>query len=388
MDALPHLIRASRAGTIALLILCAPAALPAQAISAELVETGTAHPISGALAILLSGPTPTGVSSVTDERGRFYLKAPGAGAYRLRVLRIGFPEWVSDTIRLASAQVLRLHLELPVVPVQLNEIVVESKSPCRVDPARNEGTATLWEEARKALDFTSMTISRKELGYRMMIRRASLDRSLQVTKFESFVRKGVAEWPVSTLAPDSLALEGYVQPRDSAQGPIYYGPDATVLFSESFLGSHCFRTEKSLQPGTGLIGLAFEPVRDRELPDIEGVLWLDRKTAELRYLSYHYTKLWSWVPAGEAGGRIDFLRLPTGAWIVRRWNLRAPIVTLSRSEFGQRRFDASELRFFGHSRPSLFGFKEEGGEVTEVTDAKGKVIWAPALPSSSGATGS
>jgi hypothetical protein len=377
----PLRFRGARIAALAGIALLANAASPtaplaAQAITADLAEAGTAHPVTGAFAVLLDASNTAGPGAVSDERGHLYLKAPAAGQYRLRILRIGFREWVSDPFTLLDAQVLRLHLDLPVVPVVLDEIVVESKSPCRVDPGRSRGTAELWEEARKALDFTTLTIAQGLLGYRTVIRQASLDRNLQVVREERFVRKGLADWPVSTLPPDSLARDGYVQPRDSLQGPIYYGPDAAVLFSESFLAGHCFRIEKNPDDRAGLIGLAFEPLRERDLPDIEGVLWLDRKSAELRYLSYHYTKLWSWVPAEEAGGRIDFLRLPGGAWIVRRWSLRAPVAVRAPSLPGQRRYDPSEVRFFGHVRTSLFGFKEEGGEVTEVRDGGGKVIWS------------
>ncbi len=95
------------------------------------------------------------------------------------------------------------------------------------------------------------------------------------------------------------------------------------------------------------------------MPDITGVLWLDRATAELRYLEYRYTKLAGWVPATAVGGRIDFQRLPNGAFVIHAWWIRAPI---------------PELRRTPGREPRLFGFKERGGRVTAVLTADGRPV--------------
>ena len=60
----------------------------------------------------------------------------------------------------------------------------------------------------------------------------------------------------------------------------YSAPDARVLLSDEFLDTHCFRIAEA-QNGDGRIGLAFEPLEDSPLRDIEGVLWIDRSTAML-----------------------------------------------------------------------------------------------------------
>jgi hypothetical protein len=66
------------------------------------------------------------------------------------------------------------------------------------------------------------------------------------------------------------------------------------------------------------------------------------------------------LDAQQAGGRVEFERLPGGRWIVRRWWIRAP-------EFEAREF----LR--GRERPLLvlLRVREEGGEVEEVLTAGG-----------------
>jgi len=131
-------------------------------------------------------------------------------------------------------------------------------------------------------------------------------------------------------------------------GPTYYSPDAAVFFSDAFLDTHCFSVEGHRSDST-LVGLRFEPVRKRKLPDINGVLWLDRASSELRRLEYAYTGLEGWVPVQLIGGWIDFRRLPNGAPLIVAWQIRAPIPL----QAGQRR--------------KLYGFKErEGGSSTSL----------------------
>ncbi|MEO8620730.1 MAG: TonB-dependent receptor, partial [bacterium] len=109
-----------------------------------------------------------------------------------------------------------------------------------------------------------------------------------------------------------------------------------------------------------LIGVAFTPSRDRrDSHDIEGTLWLDRGTAELRYLEYRYTNLPDVVATAKPGGRVEFLRLSDGNWLVSRWSVRMPrLVTRDRvSEGGNRRIIAASTRL------ALRAVQVTGGEV-------------------------
>ena len=78
-----------------------------------------------------------------------------------------------------------------------------------------------------------------------------------------------------------------------------------------------------METKSGLIGVAFEPVKQRRDTDIEGVLWVDRESAQLRYLEFRYTPI-SWRGRELSGGKVEFHQLPSGAWIVRRWSIRMP----------------------------------------------------------------
>src|SRR5262249_53043076 len=120
---------------------------------------------------------------------------------------------------------------------------------------------------------------------------------------------------------------GYVVSDTS--GTTYYAPDAEVLLSDFFAAAHCFHlVEPPRSAGvSSLIGVAFQPLRDRPvLHDIDGTLWLDRTSAELRTLEFRYTGLPDYVAPANPGGKVEFLRLSDGGWLVSRWSVRMPVV--------------------------------------------------------------
>ncbi|NIP58923.1 MAG: hypothetical protein GWM92_11430, partial [Gemmatimonadetes bacterium] len=139
-------------------------------------------------------------------------------------------------------------------------------------------------------------------------------------------------------------------------------PDARALLSAEFLRSHCFRIVEGEDDEPSLVGLGFEPVEGREVPDIRGTLWVDRQTAELRRLDFEYTGLAGARNAEEVGGRVEFRHLPTGAWIVSRWRIRMPILASDRAWWREAGSKSMEV---------LAGIREVGGEVLEMETAAG-----------------
>jgi hypothetical protein len=129
--------------------------------------------------------------------------------------------------------------------------------------------------------------------------------------------------PFGAIAPESLATTGYVH-GDEKGGWISFGPDEMVLRSEAFAATHCFKAVRDpARPRD--IGVAFEPIPDRVVPDIAGVIWVDRSTAELREIVF------SFVNAGvlsrfDAGGFTRFRHVPSGAWLVDEWRLHMPLI--------------------------------------------------------------
>lgn len=288
--------------------------------------------VDGAIILLVDSTGRVIARSASRESGAFTLSAERAGRHTLRVLRIGFAPTVVGPVRLAVGAPLPLDVTLTGAPVRIAELRIVDRSPCEVRPDSDAVAFRLWDEARKALLATTLT-QHDQLTMRTGSTQRTLDAGDERVLAESTtVRTVPTVRPFASLPPDSLLVAGYVQ-RNALGETIYWAPDADVLLSESFASTHCLRPERAREQtgnASRWIGIAFLPSGPaRGVADVEGVLWLDANTAELRRLDYRYVRIPGDTPLAErvqAGGRVDFLRLPTGGWIVSRWSIRYPLV--------------------------------------------------------------
>jgi hypothetical protein len=113
------------------------------------------------------------------------------------------------------------------------------------------------------------------------------------------------------------------------------------------------------------------------------VLYLDRRSAELRELRYTYTSLPAAATGHDFGGRVAFQRVPGGAWIIRAWAVRGPVFVVRQ----QADFSTSGLPVRGMSAASrgldssLAGMHVGGGEVLVARTVAGATVWARAYGS-------
>jgi carboxypeptidase family protein len=340
----------------------------AQAIRTTLLGAGSREPVPGAFVVATDSMGREVARTLTDEAGRVSLDLV-AGSYRLLVLRIGVARWRTAAFSLATGDTMKAPIEAPETPVLLSAIAVHADRRCRLEPEEGSAAATLWEEARKALEATEWTIAHPV--YRFQERRyvREFDPAGNRTFEERRESGGYSSWPFVSLAAESLAAGGFAQ-ADSLGATTYYGPDLPVLLSESFLARHCFRVQRrTADAPDSLLGLEFEPVAARGHVDIAGVLWLARSSAELRELEFHYTNLGRWAGRG-AVGRVAFERLPNRAWVIRRWSIRMPIPHIGRKPL--------ELGGLVPTNPidtiDVAGYREEGGWVTVVRSATGRTV--------------
>lgn len=338
-------------------------AVSAQTIAGTVVEAGTSQPLPGAFIVLEdeAGKRQGGV--LAGEAGRFVLRAPAPGQYRLIAQLIGYEDGVGPLLTVGAGESVQQRLEVPVRAIDLEGIRVEVERRCYGRPDRELRTGRLWEEARKALTIAAWAEKQEALRFRMVERRRELDAvTLRTTAMQETGRRGYYDSsPYLSLPAEELEAEGYVQ--SAADGLWdHYAPDAEVLLSDSFLDTHCFRVREGEAPD--LVGLAFEPVPGRRMPEIEGVLWLDRGTAELQHLDFRYVNLP--YPHGDwpqVGGRVEFERLATGIWIVRRWRIRMPLA-------------AERTGGYGGDRQSLdlVSLVEDAAEVSQVRTRDGTLL--------------
>lgn len=355
-------------GGLALLALAVVRPAGAQEVAGRVVEEGTGAPVPGALVALRDSAGAEVAQTLTRGSGAYAIRAPRPGRYVLTVRRIGYRDWSSDPLRLAEGETTSLRAEVPVEAVELAEIEVEASERCTRSPESGPRTARLWDEAQKALTAARLTEGEANLRYRVVDYRRKLDAEADdVLSEDTSVRSGVGLRPYHSFRGERLAETGYVVPDPGGETATYYAPDARALLSDAFLRTHCFWVRDDPPGGDDdLVGLAFRPVDDREKPDIEGVLWLDRATAELRRLEFDYVDADHPPNAEHAGGRVEFRRLENGAWVIPRWWIRIPV--RARKEVRVRRGYRVEVR----TGWTTGAYLEWGGRVEEVRGPDGE----------------
>lgn len=355
-----------------------PASRPlgAQAVRGTVVDSATSQPIGDFTVQLLDSAGASVAAALAQPGGRFALRAPAAGTYRLRVLRIGFRRTQTSSFRIGAGETVDRVVRMPQLSVALTGIRVIGEQRCEGMPSGGEAIATVWDEVRKAVQAVQLTGSEQRL--RMRVRDYTRDLALRgggVTDEQSSEREGVTARPYVSPDAASMARDGYV--RRQPDGVWYYAPDADVLLSDAFVDAHCFHLRHDAVSGDSLIGIAFEPVRRQPPPDIRGVVYVDRRSSELRELRYAYTALPAATDGREFGGRVTFQRVPGGAWIIREWVVRGPVFAVR----AHPDFAASGLPIRGATPTSgrldstLVGVHEGGGEVLAAHTLAGATVW-------------
>lgn len=353
----------------ALLCLVAGSPLTAQVLTGVLLETDTRAPIEGALVSLLADDRRVTLS-FTDAHGAFALRAPQPGRYRVRAERIGFDTETSAEIEIPAVGRGGFEFLIRTRAVHLDAIEVTGDARCG---RRDDGSevARVWDEARKALDAVALTESAGMVRLAVVSWKRDIDAATGSPSNERRqIRSARSRIPLRSLPPDDLADAGYV--RSDETGIDWYAPDAEVLLSDSFQATHCFSLREDADRPS-LIGLAFRPLSPTGTPDIEGTMWLDRQSAEIRELDYRYARLPWRIWDRSIGGRVSFQRLGGGPWIVSDWQVRMPIMVRAMER-------DVEIR--------ISGFLEEGDEVLDVRSIEriratdGIVASAPVAPES------
>jgi hypothetical protein len=342
--------------------------LATQQVLGRTVREADGSPLLEALIVLVDDRGDERARTVTSPSGGFDLRAPGAGRYRLRVQRIGQRGWETPPFDLAVEQNSRPTFRVPDRPFELQELSVSARRPnCAVTLGDASLGANLLEAAQTALALAEAEMAKGQRSYATESYRRTVP--LVGPPEDSVVVQGsLAGWPIQSADPDSLRLTGFVYgdwPAPSLMnerpevGPTYFGPDARVLFTDWFLGSHCISVEsQSAHSGDSTwIVARLKPAKGtRKTATLHGSLEFERGSLALRSLSFQFAARPRWAPAESAGGEIQFARLPDGAWLPVQWNMRAPVPKVAG--------DGKRYRFFG--------VVEVGGRVTAVRGADGQ----------------
>ncbi|MBI5599981.1 MAG: carboxypeptidase regulatory-like domain-containing protein [Gemmatimonadetes bacterium] len=312
---------------VALLLVAAPAVLSAQSLQGTLLRADSV-PAAGVIVVASRGARDSVLArTITNGNGRYALDV-SAGAVRLRALRIGHRPVLIGEFTVAAGARRDTRTVLPNDPIVLATVTTEASSSCRQTGTAGVNVATVFEEARKALLSTTLKSGDGDPLSRLSVYgQARTMGNRPVGDLELEFKEGVTVKPFQSLRPDSLAKVGYME-TDLASHT-YYAPDADVLLSETFAASHCLGLTDGKGERAGWIGLTFRPQQfKRNFVDVSGTLWLDRASNELRRMEFKYEGLPIALQRLDAGGVVEFTRLPDGIWFVNRWELLMPRITL------------------------------------------------------------
>lgn len=315
----------SRSILLAAAALVLPAIAHAQTARGRVLESGSNEPVSGAIVMVLDASGNRQGATLSDASGGYRVVAHAPGTYRLRVERVGFESSTSDPVTLAAGATVTVNLTANARRVVLDAVVATGAARrCAGELLNGAQAATMWDEARKAL--FSTTLAQESGRYHFLTETNEREVSLQGGRVmrEQTWKQRTAGLPFRPVSAESLVHGSYLVM--TPERVTVYGVDAYAILSDLFLKHHCFGLRDGGTERPGLVGLEFVPLADRPEPDVHGVLWIDRATAELRYVEYGYTGLTFRGPVERLSGRLNFQRLPNGLWVTESWRLVAPML--------------------------------------------------------------
>src|SRR5687767_8830587 len=303
------------------LLLCSRTAA-AQVIRGTVVSEGAGAPVRGAVVTLLTSTGADGGRRVlTDNDGAFAMRAPGAGSWMIEARAIGYAprRTIAKPVGTGETSVERIVLRQ--VATRLATLRIEARSACRRAGELDAVTTEVWDDVWAALAAAQLAREQRLVRAEVFVFTREVDVSTSLVMHEE---RGVAsvldENPFRTASPKELTTQGFW--RASPLGAVeFHGLDAATIISPEFLAGHCFNLVRQDSAGTLRVGLAFRPTNDRRA-DVQGRLWLDADSRELRTLEFTYTGLKLRGPA--AGGRLGFTRLQNGVLIDDRWTIQHP----------------------------------------------------------------
>jgi len=302
----------------------------AQSITGTVVAVDSTTRIGGVI-VVASDSTGRSTRALSNASGYFSVTLPHGGRFTLRLLRVGFRPTIAPTVVVPNSGVVNVTLVARAEPVTLAAMSVKTTSECRIRPDTGLLVARVWEEARKAMLASELQADSATMTGEWIEYQRTLDSTGRVVQRQ---RVQAQRHPTTHVfrspSADSLAQYGYVVNESDGIG--YYAPDAAALLSDAFAATHCFRlvtpNEREAAMYTGpTLGVRFEPTRSRDgIRDIEGTFWVDTRSAELRAIDFTYTNIPEVPSPVVGGGRVEFVRLASGQWIIAAWRAQLPLL--------------------------------------------------------------
>jgi hypothetical protein len=270
------------AAACAAVALCPCAAIAQRAtIAGRVVVTGTDVP----LGYSVIGFAPDGREQFTDADGRFTLHGVRAGRVRIWAKHIGHTP-LDTTIDVAADDSIMLHLELPLVSIQLPAVHTLAKQCAHLGestPKLGAALAALFEQLKQNAERNRL-LSRSypfEVDIERKITKPEPALEARFVAFDTVRRASQRSWQ---YAPGRL-----LGTREYTGG-VFGGTWTTVAIPElsdfadsTFLNFHCFDYSGfEVVDGDSLLRVDFTPAPTVHDPDVAGAIFLDPKTYQIR----------------------------------------------------------------------------------------------------------
>jgi hypothetical protein len=299
------------------------AAAPAQAqdLVGTVRDSVTRAPVRGAVVMLLdAGRTPV-AQVLTSASGTFRLRRLPATTFR--VIRIGYSpvEFPMDRLSAGAIDIAMIALgnRLPVISVRTSPVCPERRD--------SREALALWSAATDGL--YALVAATDSSGQPGTVTQLLYDKLLDdngrrvVRQSVQIVQTGNVAPIRADRSPEDFVRDGYVERNSNST--TYYAPDPATLLDTTFAATHCLSLRNDQRGHPGQVGVTFTPARGREqIPDIAGVLWMDRSPLALRSLEFEYRGVDQLEMDVRTGGQLNFETLTNGVPIIRSWHVRSP----------------------------------------------------------------
>lgn len=108
-----------------LLLVAAGQTVGAQQVRGRLLDRATNNPIPAGVITLYAADSIV-VRAISDADGRWQLRAPAPGTYRVAARRLGYQPWISDDLELGAGAVLDSVVRMQALAVQLDPIAARA----------------------------------------------------------------------------------------------------------------------------------------------------------------------------------------------------------------------------------------------------------------------
>lgn len=122
----------------------APVGLSAQTVQGRISDEMSGEPLAFADVRLLTVDPEVAAVGVSDSAGRYRIRAPEPGSYRVQVDLIGYARLLSPLLALRAGRTITADFELPADPVELEGLRVEADALERIRDDLRTGPGSAW----------------------------------------------------------------------------------------------------------------------------------------------------------------------------------------------------------------------------------------------------